>query len=157
MKIKGLVLAVLSVLLMSGCADIKRLEDLKAESFKLEGVTPYGLRGLTLNLAVKIDNPGAQVALSEISGELKHSGKVLGRVAVDPFVLQGKASETYHLKADVTLGENASVFDLGKLLGKAVTDEATVDLSAKVKIRKGPAKKLTLNDIPLKKLIETVK
>ena len=157
MKIRMLITALLAVFLTVGCADIKRLEDMKIDSVTVENLSPVGLRGLDLTLALNVDNPGAQVSLSEISALLEHSGKVLGKVAVDPFILQGKTAGTYHLKAGITLSEDATILDLAKLLDKKVLDEMLVDLSAVVRLRKGPSRKMEMNDIPLKKLIETVK
>ena len=110
-----------------------------------------------LGLSVEVDNPGAELSLSEISALLEHSGKVLGRVAVDPFTLQGKTTDTYRLEADLTLGENATILDLGRLLDKKTLENALVDVSAKVRIKKSPAKRIELNDIPLKKLIDAVR
>lgn len=146
-----------AMLLLSGCADIKRLKEMEVGSVKVENISPHGFRGAGLTLSVEVDNPGAQVSLSEIFVTLEHSGKVLGKVAVDPFTLQAKTADTYTLDADVTLGENATLLDLGKLLDKKVVDEASVDISAKVRIRKGAVRKVELNDIPLKKLMETVR
>ena len=112
---------------------------------------------MKLVLDVEVDNPGAQVSLSEISATLEHSGKILGVVAVEPFVLDARSDEIYSLNADVDLGEEASVADLGRLLNKKALDETLVDVSAKVRIRKGIVRKVEFNDVPLKKLLEAVK
>lgn len=157
MKIRILIITLLTIFLTAGCADIKRLEELQVHSVNVENLSPQGLRGMNLTLAVSLDNPGAQVSLSEISAQIVHSGKILGNVAVAPFTLQGKTAGTYRLNADITLGENATVLDLGRLLDKRSLDEMFVDVSAMVKIKKGPARRMELKDIPLKKLIETVK
>ena len=157
MKTKILILALAALLLMTGCADIKRLQDLKVDSVSVAEFSPKGFRGATLVLVVNVDNPGAQVSLSEISGTIEHSGKVLGKVALDPFTLQGKTSETYRLNADLTLGEDVTILSLGRFLDKKALDQMTVDLSADVRVKKGKARKVEINDLPLKKLIETVK
>ena len=157
MKIRILIITLLTIFLTAGCADIKRLEELQVHSVNVENLSPQGLRGVNLTLAVSLDNPGAQVSLSEISAQIVHSGKILGNVAVAPFTLQGKTAGTYRMNADITLGENATVLDLGRLLDKRSLDEMFVDVSAMVKIKKGPARRMELKDIPLKKLIETVK
>lgn len=157
MKIKVFIAALLAVILTAGCADIRRLEDLKIESVEVENISPRGLRGLQLTLSVTVDNPGAQISLSEIYGVLEHSGKVLGEVAVVPFVIQGKQTGTYTLNADLTLGKEATVLDLGRLLGKDALEEMTVDASARLKIRKGPSRRIEIEDVPLKKLIDAVK
>jgi len=71
--------------------------------------------------------------------------------------LQGKTTDTYRLEADLTLGEDATILDLGRLLDKKTLENALVDVSAKVRIKKSPAKRIELNDIPLKKLIDAVR
>ena len=153
-----LVLVVLTSLLsLSGCKGIKKLEDMKITSAKIESIMPDGLKGMVLDIAVGVDNPGTQVSLSEISCSFKHSGKVLGKVAVDPFTLNAKTADVYHLKANVQLGENTSLFDFGRFLDKSALDEAVLDLSADVKLKSGLSKKLVYNDIPLKKLLEAAK
>lgn len=157
MKIKSIVLAFAALLVLAGCADIKRLKNLEVESVSLESFKPRGLRGATLTLLVEVDNPGTQVSLSEISADVEHSGKVLGKVAVDPFTLQGKTNDTYRLEAELSLAEGVSVLDLGRLLDKSALDKMTVDVSADVRIRKGRIRTMKINDLPLKKLIESVK
>jgi hypothetical protein len=106
---------------------------------------------------VEVDNPGAQISLSEISGEIEHSGKVLGKVAVDPFTLQGKTADTYRLDVELSLAEGVNVLDLGVLLDKESLEKMTVDVSADVRIRKGKTRTMKVNDLPVKKLIEAVK
>ena len=149
-----LVLAVLTALFsLSGCKGVKKLEDLKVTSANIESI----LKGMVLNLAVGVDNPGVQVSLSEISCSFKHSGKVLGMVAVDPFTLNAKTADVYHLKANVKLGENTTLFDFGRFLDKSALDGAVLDFSANVKLKSGLSKKLVYNDVPLKKLLEAAK
>lgn len=157
MKIKSIILILSALLVLSGCADIKRLKDIEVNSLNVENIKPRGLRGATFTLLVEVDNPGAQLSLSEISADVEHSGKVLGKVAVDPFILQGKAVDTYRLDAEVSLADGANVFDLGKFLDKDALEKMTVDVSADVRIGKGKTRTMKFDDIPLKKLIDAVK
>lgn len=150
-------IVVMAVLCLSGCSGIKKVRDIKVNGVKIESIIPNGLKGATLNVAVEVDNPAPAISLSDISGTLEHSGKILGRVDVDPFSIQAEKADTYHLKANVTLGEGTSIFDLGRLVNKTVIEESVVDLSARIKIRNGAARKVKLDDVPLKKLLETVK
>ncbi len=153
-----MVLAVMTAaVLLSSCGGIKKLEDIKITSANIANISPNGLKAIKMDIQIGIDNPGMQVTLSEISCDIKHFGKVLGNVAVDPFTLSAKTEETYNLRADVRLGDGLTLFDAGKLLDKNASDEITVDLNAKVKLKGGISKKLNFNDIPLKKLIETAK
>ena len=157
MRIKSMILVLAAVFVLSGCADIKKLRNIEVESVSLENFRPRGFRGATLTLLVEVDNPGAQISLSEISADVEHSGKVLGKVAVDPFTLQGKTTDTYRLEAELTLAEGVNVFELGKLLDKKALEKMTVDVSADVRIRKGKIRTMKINDLPVKKLIESVK
>ena len=152
-----MILALAALFVLAGCADIKRLKDLEVESVALENFKPRGFREATLTLLVEVDNPGAQISLSEISGEIEHSGKVLGKVAVDPFTLQGKTADTYRLDVELSLAEGVNVLDLGVLLDKESLEKMTVDVSADVRIRKGKTRTMKINDLPVKKLIEAVK
>ena len=160
MKIKRLeryiFLLIAAVLMLPGCANLKKIREIKVNDVKVESIIPNGLKGVVLNMAVEVDNPASQMSLTDISASLEHSGKVLGRVVVDPFTLQGKSVDTYRLKADVTLGEGMSILELAKFADKAVLEESVVDFSAKVKIGKVSPKNIRLNDVPLKKLLETV-
>jgi hypothetical protein len=148
---------VTTIVSLSGCGGIKKLEDMKVTSAAVRNIMPDGLRAVKLELAVGVDNPGTQVSLSEISCSFKHSGKVLGNVVVDPFTLHARSEEIYDLRANVSLSETTSLFDLGRLLDKAVLDEAVVDFSATVKLKSGVSRKLDYKDIPVKKLLETAK
>lgn len=151
------ILLFLAVFCFSGCAELKKIKEIEVDNFRVEAISPNGLRGLTVNFVVEVDNPASQLSFSDVTGTLERSGKVLGRVEVDPFTLQGKRVEKYHLKADVTLGEGASILELGKLIDKNALNESTVDINAKVKIKNGAPKKIKLNDVPLKELLNTVK
>ncbi len=145
------------VICFSGCSGIKKLEDMKVTSVNAGNLTPDGMRGIKIDLAVGVDNPGVQVSLSEISCSFKHSGKVLGKVAVDPFTIHARTEEVYNIKANVSLSENTSLFDLGKLMDKTVLEEAFIDFSANVRLKSGVSKKLVYNDIPVKDLLEAAK
>ena len=149
---KRLVLALfVAVFSLSGCKDIR---DITVISFAVESIAPRGFQGVDVYVAVGVDNPAFQVGLEDIEGALKHSGKVLGRMAVDPFVLQGKSAEIYHLKATLTLGEDATLKDLLMLTDMVRLNECMVDVSLKARLKNGVAAPVNIKDIPLKKLLE---
>ena len=138
-------------LFLTGCGDIR---DLEVTSVQIESITPNGLRGVNVGLAVGIDNPAFQIGLEDIHGSLKHSGKVLGRVTMDPMVLQRKSAEIYHVKAFLSLGEDARLRDLLMFTNIEKLYECTVDVSATPRLKSGLGAPITLKDIPLKKLLE---
>ncbi len=148
-----LVLAILSAMLLTlgGCGKVK---DIKVTSVKVESIAPQGLQGINVFLAVGIDNPAFQIGLEDINGALKHSGKVLGRVAMDPFTVQARSAETYHVRAFVTLGEEATLRDLLMLTDMAKLNECTVDVSATPRLKSGLGAPIDIKDIPLKKILD---
>lgn len=150
-------LLVLGMLSFSGCAGLRKIQDMEVKGFKVESVSPRGFKGAVLKASLELDNPAMEIALSEINGTLEHSGKVLGNVTVDPVVLHAKSVETYSINADMSLGEGASLLDLGKLLDKKTLEECTVDLQAVVKIGKKAPRPLRFEDVPVKKLMDLVK
>ena len=118
---------------------------------------PSGLRSVAVTIAVEVDNPASQVKLSDIEGTVCHSGKVFGRVTVDPFVLEARSLETYHLAAVLTLDGDISLLDLMSLLKGNVIEESTIDFYAKASLKGGVSKKLEFKQLPLKELYELVK
>ena len=142
-----------AVLSLSGCKNVK---DIRVTSAKLETISFQGLKSLGVHLAVGIDNPARmQVTLEDINGAVKHSGKVIGRLAMDPFVLQARSAEIYHLKGLVTLGEDATLRDLMMLADMTRLNECMVDVSLKARLKNGVTAPINVKDIPLKKLLDS--
>ena len=149
-KLPVLVLCVL-VLCLSGCNKVKQI---KVMSVALESVGLRGLTGLDVGVAVGIDNPAFSVDLSEIEGALKHSGKVLGRVSLDPFTLHGRSAEIYHLRALVSLEKGVGLQEILPYMKVEMLEQCTLDVSVKVTYKKSVSKVLNFKDIPVKKLLE---
>ena len=143
------------VLLLGSCAKVKQLG---VTSFELDSVTPRGLRALTLTMSVGVHNPAKEITLSEISGEAVVSGKVIGNVAVAPVVLTARKDSSYTVKADLTLAEGVSVFEVLALAkDRSAIENGTANVYAKAKLKGGPSKKIKMEDVPLKKLKELLK
>lgn len=140
-------------LCLTGCKDIQNIKNIKVTSVAVETISPNGLRGMTVGLAVGVDNPSFHVDLSEINGALKLSGKVLGRVTMDPFTLHGKSAEIYHLKAAVTIEPGVTLSELAALLDMETLNQCMVDVSARATLKNGLSKVLNFNDIPVKDLL----
>ena len=140
------------MLALGGCKNVK---DINVTSVTVEAISPQGLQGINVFLAVGIDNPAFQIGLEDIHGALKHSGKVLGRVTMDPFIIQARSAEMYHVKAFVTLGEDARLRDLLMLTDINRLYECTVDVSVTPRLKSGLGAPITIKDIPLKKLLAT--
>ena len=148
-----LLIITLSLMLpmLTGC---KKIKDIRVTSVKLEAISPEGLKVLNVFLAVGIDNPAFQIGLEDIHGTLKHSGKVLGRMAMDPIVVQARSAEIYHVKAFLSIGEDATLRDLIMLTDMEKLKECMIDVSAIPRLRSGLGAPITIKNIPLKKLLE---
>lgn len=143
------------VLLLGSCAKVKQVG---VTSFELDSVTPRGLRALTLTMSVGVHNPVNEITLSEISGEAVVSGKVIGNVAIAPVVLTARKDTSYTVKADLTLAEGVSVFEVLALAkDRSAIENGTANVYAKAKLKGGPSKKIKMEDVPLKKLLEFLK
>ena len=137
-------------LFLSGCGNIK---DLEVTSVEIESIAPNGLRGVNVWLAVGIDNPAFQVSLSEIEGSLKLSGKVLGRMAMDPFVLRARSAEIYHLRTSLNIEQGVTLTEILSLMDMETLNKCMVDVSVKATLKGGVSKHLNFNDIPLTDLL----
>ena len=142
-----------TMLCLTGCKNVK---DIRITSAKLESVSPRGFKSLDVFFTVGVDNPARQVKISEIDGSLKHSGKVIGKLAMDPFVLTARSSETYTFKANVSLAKGAGFKDLMMLASPDGLNECTVDLTAKAAYGIGAPMPVKLKDIPLKELLDKI-
>lgn len=147
-----LAFCLLAVMLCAGSC--KKVQDIRVTSFEIMSLTPRGFKGLDISVLVGVDNPAKTVTVSEIEGQIKHSGKVIGNVAADPFSLTAKSSEKYNLKANVSLAQGAGIKELMMLASPNGLDECTVDVSAKVTYGKTAPMTLKKKDIPLKKLLD---
>ena len=147
-------LLVVMMLGLSGCAKYKQIRPVSAG---IENVMPSGLRSVVLMVAVEIDNPAGQLTLSDLSGVISRSGKVFGRVAVDPFILEARSLEKYSLNAVLTLDGGVSLLDLMSLLKSNVIEEFTIDFQVKASLKGGASKRMVFEDIPLKELYELVR
>ncbi len=157
-RIISLVMAVaLAVMSLSSCSEIKKLKAIDITSAHITTLTPKGLTSIDLGCQVGINNPSIQISLSEITCDLKHSGKVLGNVAIDPFTLKARTAEVYDIKANAKLGKDMSLMEAMGLFKSDIMDELTADLHARVKLKGGISKRVTLTDVPLKKLIDFIK
>ena len=151
-RLKLLVIFALSLLLgLTGCKNVK---DIRVNSVEVESLNMRGFKSVDIFLKVEVDNPAKQVKISEIDGSLKHSGKVIGKLAMDPFTLVPKSIETYSLKSNVSLAQGAGFKDLMLLASPDGLDECTVDISAKAAFGKGAPMPVKIKDVPLKELLD---
>ena len=147
-------IAMLAMLCLCGCSKYKQIRPVSAQ---LESISPQGFRTITAVVALEVDNPAGQLTLSEIEGVISHSGKVFGKVTVDPFILEARSLKTYHLHAVLNLSGDVNLLDIMSLLKSNVLEECTADLYAKATLKAGASKKMAYEGLPLKELYELVR
>ena len=138
---------------VSGCKGVK---DIKVTSVQVESVNVRGVKGLDVFLKVCVDNPAKQVKISEIEGVVKHSGKVIGKLAMDSFILGARTTDAYTLKLKASLAQGSGFKELMVLASPDGLDDCTIDFSAKATYGKGAAMPIKMKDIPLKELLDKI-
>ena len=155
MKRKGLIVlvAMLAVMLssLSGC---QKYEQIRIVSGNVESVNMNGFKSVDMVLSVKIDNPAGKVKVKSAEGTLKHFGKVIGKVTLAPMILPARSVSECQVEAHVELAAGLGLKDILKLMDPKRLDEFVVDLSF-AGTASGVAVKRNINDIPLKKLLES--
>jgi hypothetical protein len=149
-RLAALLLAVMLVC-FTGC---NKFNKIKVNEVQIEKITPHGLRSIDIDLDVEVDNPAPWLKISDVEVFVKHSGKVLGKVTVDPFIMKARSVEQYELKARMVLDEKVTIYDVLMLLNNDFIAKCAVDMTAKGTLRGGLSKTIKKNDVPLKKLME---
>lgn len=116
-------------------------------------MTPSGLRSVAVNAKIEIDNPAQQISLTDIEGVVSHSGKVIGRVAVDPFILEARTLGEYHLRAVVTLEEGTSIFNVMSLVRNETIYDSVIDVYFKASLKGGLSKKMAFEGVSVRSLM----
>ena len=141
-----------AMLTLTGCSKYK---EIRPTSFKLESVSPKGLRSIDVEMSVGISNPAGQLTISDFSGEVEHSGKVLGKLTLAPLNLMPRVDTVYRVSGRVDLSNELSIIQALSYVRKPQQlKEATVDLKAKAKLKCGLSKNLQYEDIPVEKLLK---
>lgn len=134
----------------TGC---KSYEQIKVVSGKVESLNMKGLRAVEMVFSVEVENPAGKVVIEDISGIVKHSGKVLGNVMLAPLTLTARTTAEYKVNATVELDKGVNFMYLMNFMDIRKLNECTVDVSAKGKAA-GIRIKKEYKDIPVKKLLE---
>ena len=147
-----LLTSVLMLVLMTftGC---KKYTEVKVLSVKVESVNINVLRAGEAVLSVRVDNPAGKMTLEELNGVVKHSGKVLGNIALDPVTLKPRQTDDYSMNVRFELDKGVGVMYMLTFTDIRKLKECTIDLSARGKVA-GVKVKREYKDIPVKNLLE---
>ena len=117
------------LLCCTGCANLKDMRDISIRDFRVESLSVESLRKLDAGLTFTADS-------LTVPGKAVSELPVALRMELDPAV------------SPLSLMSMASDADAG---------DFTADITLKARLGKGPGKKFTLRDIPLKDIISNLK
>ena len=140
----------LVLMTFTGC---KKYTEVKVLSVKVESVNMKGLHAGEAVLSVRVDNPAGKMTLEELNGVVKHSGKVLGNIALDPVTLKPRQTDDYSMNVRFELDKGVGVIYMLTFTDIRKLKECTIDLSARGKAA-GVKVKREYKDIPVKNLLE---
>lgn len=140
----------LVLMTFTGC---RKYMDVRIVSVKVESVNMKGLRAGEAVLSVRVDNPAGKMILEELNGVVKHSGKVLGNIALDPVTLKPRQTDDYSMNVRFELDKGVGVMYMLTFTDIRKLKECTIDLSARGKAA-GVKVKREYKDIPVKNLLE---
>lgn len=152
---KSRLLSVLLVLccVLASLAGCSKYKEIKITGGKIDSVSMVGLRSINLSLTVGIDNPAGKLDVREADGVLMHFGKVIGKVTLDPFIVNPKTSHDHRLSARIDLSPEVGFRELMTFMDVNKLYDCTVDMYVKGFVA-GVAVKKKIKEIPLKKLLE---
>lgn len=152
MKRISALFVVISVMLsvLAGCSKYK---EIKITGGKIDSVSMTGMRSVNLGLTVGIDNPAGKLDVREADGTLTYFGKVIGKVTLNPFIVNQKTVGDHRITANVALDEGVGIRQLMELMDVNKLYECMVEVHVKGFVAGVPVQK-TIKEIPLKKLLE---
>ena len=140
----------LMVSCLGGCSKYKQI---KITGGRIDNITMVSLRTINLALVVGIDNPAGKLDVREADGELFHFGKVIGKVTLDPFIVNEKSNRDHKLTATLELSPQVGLRELMGFMDMNRLYECNVNIHIKGYVAGMPVKK-NIKEMPLKKLLE---
>ena len=140
----------ISLVLLTGCGKNKQVEVVGG---KVESVSMSGMRNVNLGMILVIKNPFGKLDVIDAGGVFMHFGKVIGRMTLDPFVVNKKTEEEYHVKVNFTLDESLGLMQAMQFLSIDKLSECTVDVYVKAKLA-GAVVQKKYENIPMNELFE---
>ena len=125
------VIVCVALAVLTGCNKNRQLE---ITGGNIESVSMSGMRTVNLGMMVSINNPYGKLEIREADGVLMHFGKVIGKMTLDPFVVNKKTEEEYHVKANFTLEETMGLRQIMQFVNINVLNECTVDFHVKARL-----------------------
>lgn len=145
------------LLCCTGCANLKDMRDISIRAFRVESLSVESLRKLDAGLTLTVDNPAKGIEITAMEGTVYRKGSRLGTFTADSLTVPGKAVSELHVALRMELDPAVSPLSLMSMASDADAGDFTADITLKARLGKGPGKKFTLRDIPLKGIISNLK
>ena len=138
------------LLSLTGCG---KYEQITVTSGEIKSVQMNGMRAVDVTMLVMISNPAGKVVIESADGTVRHFGKVIGTVSLAPMTLKARRLAEYEVQAHMELASGLKFMEVLSLADPKKIEEMVVDISFTGKAA-GLKVKKTVNDVPLKKLLE---
>ena len=156
----AILVSAVAMTLLTGCSAVRkaaenRLREIKLTSFKVDRITPRGLRALDATFYVGIYNPSVKITLEDVNVRLFHRDREIGVLVLDPFTIDRREERVYLLSASAELSSAGSLLEVIGALGGGSADDFTVSVTA---LGKGAGIRREISrEMPLKELINMVR
>ena len=156
MKRKNILLVlmlILSASVLSSCASYRNLA---LNDYRVESLTPHGMRTVDAVVALVIYNPSAAFNVSGLQGVIRHKGEPIATFTADELNVSKKCEQEYSLAVNGELDRNVTFLQLLKFPGWKPED-LTIDVDARVKLKfLGLGKKIKIRDYSLADIKEAM-
>ena len=150
-KVVELLVIALAALCLSSCG--KSFKDIKVTSCDVVSVTPKGLTSFDAELNLGVNNPAAQITLSQLNATVKMDGTPCLYLTADDVTVAPRTEQTYSLLLHGLMDSNFNPFTLLSLVKNPDLTPMTVDIRFHGALKSGIGKDFEYKDIALKNLL----
>ncbi|MGN0202715.1 MAG: hypothetical protein ACI399_07425 [Candidatus Cryptobacteroides sp.] len=152
-KVPALAAFLVLALSLCGCGASK-IKDIEVTSFGIESCTMRGLRSLEAVIALGIDNPALEFAVTGLEGIIRYNGEDFATYTADSLRVAARCASVYDLRCTATLSDGVTLKQLLALAGNRSLEGMTTDLEATVTLRNGVGKKFRFKNLDIGKMME---
>ena len=156
MKRKNILFALVLILSVSALTSCASYRNLSLNDYKVESLSPRGMRAVDAVVALVIYNPSAAFNVSGVQGVIRHKGEPIATFSADELNVSRKCEQTYNLALSGELDQSTSLIKLLQFPGWKPED-LTLDLDAKARLKfLGLSKKFKIRDYSLADIKEAM-
>ena len=145
----------LAMLTFTACTGLR---EVRPTSCRVESIAPQGFHSIGMKIALGVRNPSVQFTVKDVQAVLHHKSGDVAEVTASPFTVLKKSDQVYPVDLQISLSKGFGLKNiLGLLQDPENMDNFTVDVSAKVKLKGGAAKRFRYEDIPLEKFMKMIR